>query len=233
MCVEVFNTVRNTLAMKKTWQELVKSRMKEIGVTQERLAEQLGVTQGGIGHWLNGRREPSVDDVARIMSAIGMTEIRLRNDGGISAIPASGDNFSFAGSYSTSRKYPLISWIKAGEWDEADEPLSIANVDEWYESEAKIKGDAFWLRVDGDSMTAPTGVSVPDGTLVLFDTGKDAQNGSLVIAKLTDSNEATFKKLIIDGGKHYLKGLNPAWPLMEVNGNCRIIGVAVQMMRPL
>lgn len=127
----------------------------------------------------------------------------------------------------------MISWIKAGEWDDADEPLSIANVDEWYESEAKIKGDAFWLRVDGDSMTAPTGLSVPDGTLVLFDTGKDAQNGSLVIAKLTDSNEATFKKLIIDGGKHYLKGLNPAWPLVEVNGNCRIIGVAVQMMRPL
>ncbi len=53
-------------------------------------------------------------------------------------------------------------------------------------------------------------------------------NGSLVIAKLEDSNEVTFKKLVIDGGQRYLKGLNPQWPLVSVNGNCRIIGVAIQ-----
>ncbi|HHL7211537.1 TPA: LexA family protein, partial [Enterobacter hormaechei subsp. xiangfangensis] len=49
-----------------------------------------------------------------------------------------------------------------------------------------------------------------------------------VIAKLSDSNEATFKKLVIDGAQKYLKGLNPQWPLVAVNGNCRIIGVAVE-----
>lgn len=66
--------------------------------------------------------------------------------------------------------------------------------------------------------------------LVLFDTGKEAVNGSPVVAKLTDANEATFKKLIIDGGNKYLKGLNPAYPLIPIDGNCKIIGVAVQMM---
>lgn len=82
-------------------------------------------------------------------------------------------------------------------------------------------------------MTAPTGKSVPDGSLILIDTGKDSENGSLVVAKLTDSNEATFKKLVIDGGNWYLKGLNPTWPAMKVNGDCKIIGVAVQMMMKL
>ncbi|KYP93432.1 peptidase S24 [bacteria symbiont BFo2 of Frankliniella occidentalis] len=53
-------------------------------------------------------------------------------------------------------------------------------------------------------------------------------NGSLVIAKLLDDNEATFKKLIIDAGHKYLKGLNPAWPMVPINGNCTIIGVAVE-----
>ncbi|MEB8480223.1 LexA family transcriptional repressor, partial [Cronobacter malonaticus] len=28
----------------------------------------------------------------------------------------------------------------------------------------------------------------------------------------------------------YLKGLNPAYPLIPIDGNCKIIGVAVQMM---
>lgn len=77
-------------------------------------------------------------------------------------------------------------------------------------------------------MTAPVGLSIPEGTFVLFDTGREAINGSLVIAKLSDSNEATFKKLIIDGGNKYLKGLNPAWPLVQINGNCKIIGVAIE-----
>ncbi|MER2890664.1 LexA family protein, partial [Escherichia coli] len=46
--------------------------------------------------------------------------------------------------------------------------------------------------------------------------------------KLYDSNEATFKKLVLDGGKSYLKGLNPQWPVVPINGNCRIIGVAIE-----
>lgn len=219
--------------MKKTWQELVKSRMKEMGVTQERLAEQLGKTQGAIGHWLNGRREPGVDDIANIMKALGIESINLKQDGYVTDVPASGENFAYAGVYSQSKRYPLISWISAGAWCDADEPLSVDNIDEWYESDRKIKGRGFWLKVEGDSMTSPTGTSVPEGSIVLFDTGKEPVNGSLVIAKMVDSNEATFKKLILDGGKKYLKGLNPAWPLVEINGNCRVIGVAVQMMRCL
>ena len=38
------------------------------------------------------------------------------------------------------------------------------------------------------------------------------------IAKLTNDNEATFKKLFIDGIHKYLKGLNPRWPMMPVRG---------------
>lgn len=45
----------------------------------------------------------------------------------------------------------------------------------------------------GESMTAPVGLSIPEGTYVLFDTGREPVNGSLVIAKLSESNEATFK----------------------------------------
>ena len=102
------------------------------------------------------------------------------------------------------------------------------DIDLWLESDAHTQGDAFWLEVDGDSMTAPIGLSIPAGTYVLFDTGREAVNGSLVVAKLTDDNEATFKKLIIDGSQKYLKGLNPQWPMVPVNGNCKVLGVAIE-----
>ena len=79
-------------------------------------------------------------------------------------------------------------------------------------------------------MTAPAGVrpSIPEGTLVVVDTGLEATPGKLVVAQLDESNEATFKKYIIESGQKYLKPLNPAYPLIPINGNCRILGVAVE-----
>ncbi|MEY0337392.1 LexA family protein [Providencia stuartii] len=140
------------------------------------------------------------------------------------------NNVSNPRPYKPSPKYPVLSMVQAGNWNEACEPYTLDQIDEWYESEVKMHGSAFWLRVEGDSMTAPIGVSIPEGSLVLVDTGREPINGSLVIAKLADTNEATFKKLVIDGNSHFLKGLNPAWPMISINGNCKIIGVVVQMM---
>lgn len=76
-------------------------------------------------------------------------------------------------------------------------------------------------------MTTPAGISFPEGTLILIDAEKDYQNGSFVVAKLTDINEATFKKLVIDAGQKFLRPLNTAYPTLPINGNCKIIGVVV------
>jgi len=126
------------------------------------------------------------------------------------------------------KKYPVISWVSAGAWAEALEPYSLDDVEEWCESDGHVEGEGFWLRIKGDSMTSPSGLSIPEGMMVLFDTGKEWCHGALVLAKLVDANEATFKKLIVDGGDHYLKPLNPSYPLLPIDGNCKIIGVAVE-----
>ena len=34
-------------------------------------------------------------------------------------------------------------------------------------------------------------------------------------------------KLVIDAGQRFLKPLNPQYPIIPINGNCRIIGVVV------
>lgn len=60
------------MAMKQRWQDLAKTRMKEVGMTQEQLAEALGITQGGLGHWLNARREPNLEVIAKIFNILKM-----------------------------------------------------------------------------------------------------------------------------------------------------------------
>lgn len=215
---------------------LYESKKKELGVTQYTIADELGITQGAVGHYLNGRNALNLSVAAAFAKIlqVSISDFSPSLDAEAKKmLPHEKSNVQYIGPHKRGKEYPLISWVQAGAWAEAIEPYTINEIDEWYESDAKVCGNAFWLRVDGDSMTAPTGLSIPEGTLVLIDTGREAVNGSLVIAKMVDANEATFKKLIIDGGQKYLKGLNPAWPLKEINGNCKIIGVAVQTMMRL
>lgn len=215
---------------------LYESKKKSLGVTQYTIADELGITQGAVGHYLNGRNALNLSVAAAFAKILHVSIADFSPSIGSEAqkmLSREPSNIKYIGPYNKGREYPLISWVQAGAWAEAMEPYSIDQIDEWFESDAKVFGKAFWLRVDGDSMTAPTGVSIPEGTLVLIDTGREAVNGSLVIAKMVDANEATFKKLIIDGGQKYLKGLNPAWPMKEINGNCKIIGVAIQTMMRL
>lgn len=209
------------------WYDLAKSLMKRENINQEQLAEHLGITKGAISHWLNARREPGIEDIAKILRFLGKKSFSVGADGSIIDESLSGD-VGYVGPYDKGSTYPVLSKVQAGAWSEAVEAYSTKDVDLWLESNAHIQGEAFWLQVDGDSMTAPAGLSIPEGTYVLFDTGREPVNGSLVIAKLSDSNEATFKKLVIDGGRMYLKGLNPQWPLLPIDGNCRIIGVAIE-----
>ena len=54
------------------WIALVKANMKDRKVTQDQLAERLGMSQGGVGHWLNKRRVPSLADMNRVLAELGL-----------------------------------------------------------------------------------------------------------------------------------------------------------------
>ena len=195
------------------------------------------IRRNRLQQWFENKTLPAKDKsyISQIItgkSALGEKAARrLETDYGMPNGYLSGEadkNVSGFKPYSPGKKYPVLSKVQAGAWAEAVEAYTLKDIDLWLESDAHIQGEAFWLEVEGDSMTAPMGLSIPEGTFVLFDTGREAVNGNLVVAKLIDDNEATFKKLVIDGSHRYLKGLNPQWPMIAINGNCRIIGVAVE-----
>jgi len=244
---------------------IYEAKKKELGISQQDIADSLGISQGAVGHYLNGRNPLNIKVAAQFSSilkvpveqfspslakdVVGITTGSLVHGGVIGAavgsilgafrkekdIETPGDNIEFIGNHTISGRYPLISWVSAGEWSEALEPYQLHEIDEWYESNAHLEGPAFWLKVKGDSMTSPIGLSIPEGMLILVDTGKSPRNGSLVVAKLVDANEATFKKYVVDEGigEKYLQPLNPLHSRVKIDGNCKIIGVAVQMMMNL
>ena len=207
------------------WIELVKAKMSDLKVTQEVLADRLGMSQGGVGHWLNKRRQPSIEDMNRVLRALGMdflevaTVIRER-------LVLQDEEPCLAHKYNPYFRYPVSDWREPAQVRDGE--LSVYGKPRFELTDYHAQGAAFWLVVVGDAMTAPTGVSIAEGMMILVDPAIVPEPGKLVIAQWSDSTEATFRKLIEEGGQRYLIPLNPTYPKALYTDECRILGVVVQ-----
>ncbi|AYL16396.1 helix-turn-helix domain-containing protein [Pseudomonas syringae pv. actinidiae] len=214
------------------FKDRLKAARRHAKLNQAELAVRAGITQTSISDLERGKSKATAH-VAKIADVCGVDALWLSDGQGdmtaaLKYIEPS--NVEMVEQPSRMYRYPVVSWVAAGSWAEAVEPYPSGASDEHEISDYKAKGPAFWLTVKGDSMTAITAPSVPEGSQILVDTRADVRPGKLVIAKLADSNEATFKKLVEDGGVRYLKPLNSAYPTVQCSDDCRIIGVVVRAL---
>ncbi|QEY62518.1 helix-turn-helix domain-containing protein [Metapseudomonas lalkuanensis] len=195
------------------------------GKKKGEIAAECGVAASAVTQWISGEsKSMKPENLYALAEATGYRAEWLAIGKGPER-DEDASNVSPAAQPSRYYRYAVISSVVAGGWGEAVQPYEPGAEDRAELTDYKAKGPAFWLEVEGDSMTSPTPPSIPEGHLILVDTGIEAQPGHLVVAKLEGDEKATFKKLVSDAGQMYLKPLNPAYPIIPINGNCRIIGV--------
>lgn len=212
------------------WYEPVRARMKAIRLTQEALAEKLGVTQGAVAHWLSGRREPDFETLERIFALTGFRSLRIVQDD-------QGESTSNVEStpppHKDAKAYPVVSWISAGERANSPDTYTSGDAEQWLASTENAGEHGYWLIVSGPSMTAPTPPSFPEGTPILVrPEGFELVSGKFYIAKHRDG-EMTFKRFILDGGRSYLAPLNSDFKQIEMNQEWVIIGRVIDMKAPV
>jgi|SRR5690554_204556 len=205
----------------KTIAERINQLLKKSPMTQKAVAAAIGARESSITQWKNGHHTPDSENLQRLARALGSTtEYILYGEGAATTKVPPVHRMEV-------RKVPLISSVQAGHWAEAIDTFQPGDADEWIDTSAKVSSQAFALRVTGDSMVNPYGnPSIPEGAIVIIDPNIEATSGKIVVAKLTDSQEVTLKRLVIDGPNTYLKPLNPDYKAIQVNGNCVIVGVA-------
>ena len=124
---------------------------------------------------------------------------------------------------------PLISWVQAGDWRNLEDNFHAGDAERWVATNASVGKHSFALRIVGDSMTNPgASPSFPEGTIIIVDPEREASPGRYVVVRQKSDTECTFKQLVRDAGKHYLKPLNPRYPLLEMLPDAVICGVLVQ-----
>lgn len=202
------------------WIALVKASMKDRKVTQDQLAERLGMSQGGVGHWLNKRRVPSLGDMNRVLAVLGLDDLEVAL---VIRDKADAPHEDTSAPRSPYYRYPVSNW----QCQIHEERRSYGPVRS-EPSDYPARGAAFWLPVTGDAMTAPRGLSISEGMLVLVDPAIEAGPGKLVVAQWPSSGRATLRKLVEESGQLYLVALNPTYPKQLFSDDCQIIGVVVQ-----
>ncbi|WP_024692777.1 LexA family protein [Pseudomonas syringae] len=126
---------------------------------------------------------------------------------------------------------PLISWVQAGDWCEAN--YEFHDGETWVSSPVPVSKNGYALRVLGDSMTNPgPGRSYPNGCIIFVDPEAEARPGDRVIARVPRTNEATFKVLVQDAGRQFLKPINPQYPIIDITEETHICGKVVGAFIP-
>ena len=95
----------------KSWTLRAKRAMRDNKVTQAQLAEKMGVTQGQVGHWLNGRRSINLEEFMEFAKFVGadpqvlLFGNNLSNPGYLREIVEDAVNAAIAAKAATSPNY--------------------------------------------------------------------------------------------------------------------------------
>ncbi|AXM95424.1 S24 family peptidase [Pseudomonas plecoglossicida] len=231
MFIERRKAVRIVPAMNMDkWIALVRDRMEELDISQEQLAERVGVSQGSVGHWVNKRRQPKVDSMNRVFVELGMphyhVSLQLRVLGQVGEESAryemdDDDDAIDLMQYIVCFRYPVLHWDDLAGSEACDAAV-------YEQTEYLAQGKAFWLTVENDAMSALSGRSVPQGMRILVDPGLEAEPGRLVIAR-QPGKSAILRELGEEGGQRYLKALNSSYPALVCEEGCEFLGVVVRV----
>lgn len=196
------------------------------GLTQEALAKKAGVTRVAISKAEQGlTKNFNSNTLFKIALALECNPHWLQT--GADKEQEWDNNLKATTQPDFRHKYPKINWVQAGKFSEHGDNYDMYDKSNWHDS-VKYAGErGFWLDVHGDSMTAPSGITFPEGMSILVNPDGEIYPNCYVIAKRKGTEEVTFKKYISDLGMEYLKPLNPQYPLIEIDENCEIIGVVV------
>lgn len=212
----------------------IRSKRKELMLTQNQVAKILGISRVSVTKWENGNSKPDGEHLHLLANVLNCSAEWL-------LYGEQSSNYDDSKLYHLPsvimRRLPLLSWEQVSKWDGKTPIVEMDDIDTWMESIADTLPSGFMMLVKGDSMANPYGVpSIPDGSKILVDpeySRIEDLNGKIVVIQLANSTEPTIKKLSIDGPNMYLLPLNPSFKIIEVNGDYVIKGRVTKIIQEL
>lgn len=206
----------------------LKNLRKTKKLTQQQVADAIGVSKTSVIYWEKDENLPKYDSLMTLAQILGVTSDYLLNGKGGDSL----DKNVSAPFPITGRLVPVISWVQAGTWTNADSVPMGTEFKEWLPPNPKCGKNGYGLIVVGESMSPDFRPSDkiyvnPDFQI------SDLKTGDLVIVACDGETEATFKKLIVESNGMYLEPLNPKWheKIIPLREGCKLVGKVVGLYR--
>jgi SOS-response transcriptional repressor LexA len=208
----------------------LRARREAVGLTQEKLAKQCGVSRAAVAQWEAGVTRPGLDNLVRAAKALDVWLSWLT--AGDQSLPDGPSPFP---STNARRQIPVIDYVRAGLWDAVADPYAPGGGMDDIATDLDLSPKAFALVVRGESMDP----EFRDGDKIIIDPEVAPQPGDFVVAKLDREDEATFKKYRPRGADKdgapiiELVPINPDWPTLMINAEQpgRIVGTLIEHRR--
>lgn len=187
------------------------------GMTQKELSKKTGIPVSTLSGYFARRSTPNIGAIEKLSEALNVNKSDIDPRLVKSVIP---DNVI---PITKTVKIPLLGEIACG-----DPILAEENIEEYIDEPINYlpSGNCFYLRAKGDSMK-PT---IPNGSKVLIRQQDDIEDDEIAAVLLTDTNEATLKRVKRVNGVMFLMPDNAEFkPIVISSENpARILGKAIR-----
>lgn len=204
-------------------------KAKQLKTTQKGLAQFFGVSEITARNWWHGEKLPGMANARKVAEKLDVNTEWLLSGRGPMRVEEVHGNVRPA--HFSQREYPVISRAEAGEFAEVIRSHEPGDYEVAYPAPIGINCSiySFWTQVSGRSMMSLTGGrSFPHGSYIFVDPEiRDCQTGALVLAKLDETEEVTFKQLNVEGDRIYLEPLNTQYQVIEIASGSQIIGTVL------
>ena len=200
------------------WAKKLKDLMRIKGLTQQELANRIGVNRTQISNYINGRRQPSFAKMKLIAENLSVKFEELWSTTDSIPLIIHREQFLYI---------PVIDWVNAGDKPQTHKP-PLKESEFVAFPKNKCGGNCYALIVNGDSMSAasPSEKSFFPGDRIIVDPDLEPLSGDCVIASLNPTHKhTTFKQYMEDGVDKYLKPLNSQYPAIKIKKSIQILGV--------
>lgn len=231
--------------VKMTLHNRIKEAIDESPYKPAEIARRLDISRASVSLWMNGgTKKVDADNLIALCDLLGINIKWMQSGEGEKHATTNNSVNEDRGGYrfqgiiedqeSTHQQIPLISWVQAGSFCEATDSLSTGDAEQWLRKPDGASKSTYALTIKGDSMTSPYpgNRSYPEGMIIFVDPEKEVLPGNRGIFKLPDSNEVTFKELVSDAGKLYLKPLNPQYDKIPVDMHMTTCGRVIGSYLP-
>lgn len=232
---------------KETLADRVKQRMEKLGLSEDDVVKRMGrVISQAAFHKIKSGQTKKPRHILEISEALECSSTWLSTGKGHAVTagtvemtvnePLSMYSMDELGKDRIAVKplIPLISFVQAGQFCECIDLMEPGDAEDWLPLPKGASPSTYALRVKGSSMTnpLPNGHNYPEGIIIFVDPEQEVLPGHRGIFKTPDTNEATFKELVSDNGKLYLRPLNPQFSMVEVDKNMTTCGRVIGSYLP-